>query len=76
MVQGSCDDEASQALTLHAGGDGHPADAHHRCLGVADRDTEGIIAVARGLLLVRFEYWGSRTTCGAAADRLSDMPSS
>lgn len=40
VVQGSCDDEASQALTLHAGGDGHPADAHHLCLGVADRDRQ------------------------------------
>lgn len=40
VLQGSCDDEPSQALTLHAGCDGHPADTHHLCLGVADRDRQ------------------------------------
>ncbi|MDH6628328.1 hypothetical protein M2271_006160 [Streptomyces sp. LBL] len=32
VLQGSRDDEPSQALTLHTGCDGHPADAHHLCL--------------------------------------------
>lgn len=40
VLQGSVDDEPSKAMALHAGCDGHPADAHHLCRGVADRDRQ------------------------------------
>ncbi|KUN58029.1 hypothetical protein AQJ46_44355 [Streptomyces canus] len=69
VLQCSCDDEPSQAPTLHTGGDGHPADSHHLCLGITDSDRQSPQAGVSA-----FVYWGSRTTYGAAADRLSDMP--